>query len=157
MSERNKHLVKNLYAAFTHRDIPALLAMLSEDVIWRLPGKVPYYSGIYQGRGSVAGFFENLDAHVAIEAFEPRDFIADEDRVVVTGWSRGQVKSTHRRFNNRWVMFFLIRDGKIAKFEEYADTQALVAAHEASYYADTDSSAHGPGGNGSTIHRELPS
>ena len=155
--ERNKQLVKNLYAAFTHRDIPALLGMLDEHVIWRLPGKVPYYSGIYQGRSSVAGFFENLDAHIEIGAFEPRDFIAEEDRVIVTGWSRGQVKNTYRRFNTRWVMFFLIRDGKIAKFEEYSDTQALVAAHEPSYYTDVDASAHGSGNNGSTIHRELPS
>ena len=157
MSERNKQLVKDLCEAFAARDIPALLAMLDEDVMWRLPGKVPYYSGIYWGRGSVAGFFENLDAQIVFEAFEPRDFIAEEDRVVVTGWSRGQVKSTHRRFNTRWVMFFTVRDGKIAKFEEYADTQALLAAHEASYYADADASAHGPGGNESTIHRDLPS
>ena len=154
MNERNKQLVKNLCAAFAHRDIPALLAMLDDDVMWRLPGKVPHYSGIYWSRGSVAGFFENLEAHIVLEAFEPRDFIAEEDRVVVTGWSRGQVKSTQRRFNARWVMFFTIRDGKIAKFEEYADTQALVAAHEASYYADA--SAHGAG-NESTIHREVHS
>src|ERR1700757_4898339 len=46
VSERNKQLVKNLCGAFAARDIPALLAMLDEDVMWRLPGKVPYYSGI---------------------------------------------------------------------------------------------------------------
>lgn len=33
-------------------------------------------------------------------------------------------------FDNRWVMAFSVRDGKIVKFEEYADTQALAAAHE---------------------------
>ena len=50
--------------------------------------------------------------------------------VLVTGWSRGRVKTTGRMFNNRWVMAFSVRDGKITQFEEYADTQALAAAHE---------------------------
>lgn len=153
MNERNKQLVKNLCAAFAHRDIPALLAMLDEDVIWRLPGKVPYYSGIYQGRGSVAGFLENLEAHIVMEAFEPRDVIAEENLVVVTGWSRGRVKNTYRRFNTRWMMFFIICNGKITKFEEYADTQSLLAAHEANYYADA--SPDGLREDESTIHREL--
>jgi len=40
------------------------------------------------------------------------------------------VKITGRTFNNRWVMAFTARDGKITQFEEYADTQALAAAHE---------------------------
>ena len=30
-------------------------------------------------------------------------------------------------FDNRWAMTFTVRDGKITKFEEYADTQALAA------------------------------
>ena len=34
-----------------------------------------------------------------------------------------------RTFDNRWAMTFTVRDGKITKFEEYADTQALAAAH----------------------------
>jgi len=35
-------------------------------------------------------------------------------------------------FDNHWVMAFRVRDGEIAKFEEYADTQALAAAHDLS-------------------------
>jgi ketosteroid isomerase-like protein len=30
------------------------------------------------------------------------------------------------------VMAFSVRDGRIAKFDEYADTQALAAAHDVS-------------------------
>jgi uncharacterized protein len=132
-TQENKQVVKDLYAAIGCGDVTALVALVVEDVIWRLPGAVPYYSGTYQGASNVAGFFQKLNASVDIEAFEPREFVAEADRVLVTGWSRGRVKSTGRLFNNRWVMAFMIRDGKVARFEEYADTQALAAAHEANF------------------------
>lgn len=131
-TEQNKQVVKEVYAAFGRGDIPAVRALVAEEVIWHLPGTVPHYSGTYKGPSSVADFFQNLYANVGIEAFEPREFVAEADRVLVIDWSRGRVKSTGHMFNNRWVMTFIVRDGRIAKFEEYAETQALAAAHEAS-------------------------
>jgi ketosteroid isomerase-like protein len=103
--------------------------LLVEDVIWHLPGTVPHYSGTYKGPSKVANFFKGLFADVEIEAFESFEFVAEADRVLVVGWSRARVKSAGRTFDNRWVMAFSIREGKIARFEEYADTQALAAAH----------------------------
>lgn len=126
----NKQIVKDLYAAFGRGDIAAVRALVAEDVIWHLPGEVPHYSGTYEGSGRVADFFQDLHANVAVEAFEPREFVAEGDLVLVIGWSRGRVKSTGGMFDNRWVMAFTVRDGKITKFEEYADTQALAAAHD---------------------------
>jgi hypothetical protein len=79
----------------------------------------------YNGPGGVAAFFQELNANVGIEAFEPQEFVTEANRVLVTGWSRGLVKTTSRMFNNRWVMAFSVRDGKITQFEEYADTPSL--------------------------------
>jgi ketosteroid isomerase-like protein len=92
--------------------------------------RLPYYSGTHNRSGSVADFFQKTNANVGIEAVEPREFVAEADRVLVIGWSRGRVKSTGRMFQNHSVAAFTIRGGKIARFEEYADTQALAAAHE---------------------------
>jgi ketosteroid isomerase-like protein len=77
---------------------------------------------------------KTIDSHanVGVEVFEPCEFVAEADRVLVIGWSRGQVKNTGRAFDNRWVMAFTVRDGRIGKFEEYADTQALAVAHDVS-------------------------
>ena len=126
--QESKQVVKDLYAAFARGDMAALLALLAEDVIWQLPGTVPHYSGTYKGLSSVADFFQKFNGSVEIEIFEPREFVAEGDRVLVTGWSCGRVKSTGRMFDNSWVMAFSVRDGKIIKFEEYADTQALATA-----------------------------
>ena len=128
--QESKQVVKDLYAAFGRGDRATVLALLAEDVIWQLPDTVPNYSGTYKGHSSVADFFQKLNGSVEIESFEPREFMAEGHRVLVTGWSRGRVRSTGRMFDNRWVMAFIVRDGKIIKFEEYADTQALATAHE---------------------------
>lgn len=132
--QESKRVVKDLYAAFGRGNIATVLALLAEDVIWQLPGTVPHYSGTYKGLSSVADFFQKLYGSVEIEIFE-REFVAEGDRVLVTGWSRGRVKSTGRMFDNHWVMAFSVRDGKIIKFEEYADTQALATAHDVNSHA----------------------
>jgi len=131
-TQKNKRVVKELYGAFGRGDMAAVRALVAEDVIWHLPGTVPHDSGTYKGPSSVADFFQNLYANVGIEAFEPCEFVAEGDRLLVIGWSRGRVKNTGRAFDNRWVMAFTVRDGRIARFEEYADTQALAAAHDVS-------------------------
>lgn len=130
--QESEQVVKDLYAAFGRGDIVTVLTLIADDVVWRLPGTVPDYSGTYEGQTSVANFFEKLKSTVEIEGSEPRDFVADGDRVLVTGWSRGRVKGTGRMFDNHWVMAFSVRGGKIIKFEEYADTQALAAADDVS-------------------------
>ena len=134
-ADENKQIVKDLFAAFGRGDTAVWRDLVAEDVIWRLPGKVPHYSGTYEGPDRVAGFFQRLFANVGVEAFEPREFVAEADRVVVIGRSRGRVKNTGRTYENRWDMAFIVRDGSIANFEEYADTQALVAAHEVNSHA----------------------
>jgi ketosteroid isomerase-like protein len=83
----NKRTVKDLFAAFGRGDIAGIRALVGEDVIWQLPGTVPHYSGTYKGPSNVANFFQKLNANVGIEAFEPREFVAEGDRVLVIGWS----------------------------------------------------------------------
>jgi uncharacterized protein len=122
-TSENTEIVKNLFATFGRGEIPALRALLAEDVIWHLPGAVPHNSGTYEGSSRDESFFENLCANVAVDAFEAREFVEEGNRVLVIGWSRGRLKSTGRMFENH------VRDGKIVNFEEYADTQALAAAH----------------------------
>lgn len=95
--QESKQVVKDLYAAFGRGNIAAVLALLAEDVIWHLPGSVPDYSGTYKGPSSVAGFFQRLNEGLEIEAFEPREFVAEADRVFVTGGRVRRHPSSRRR------------------------------------------------------------
>jgi ketosteroid isomerase-like protein len=127
--QENMQLVKDGYAAFARGDIQGLLALFAEDIEWVIPGAGLPLAGTYRGKAGVASFFEKLALESEILAFEPREFVADGDRVLVIGWERGKVKATNRMFQADWVMAFTVRDGKVAKFHEYSDTQAIAEAY----------------------------
>ena len=130
--QENVQLVKNGYAAFARRDIQGLLALFAEDIEWVIPGAGLPLSGTYRGHAGVASFFQKLAAESEILAFEPREFVAEGDRVLVVGWERAKVKATNRMFQADWVMAFTVQNGKVTKFHEYSDTQAIAEAYAVS-------------------------
>ena len=65
------------------------------------------------------------------EQFEPREFVAQGDTVVVVGYERTRVKPTGRTFEQEWAHVYTLRNGKIAKGRFIEDTAAQVAAFNA--------------------------
>jgi ketosteroid isomerase-like protein len=124
--EQNQQVVRGLFEAFGRGDVPSMLAALSEDVDWRIdgPASVPYF-GRHAGHEGVVDFLTKLGSNVEMERFEPRDFIAKGDRVVVLGGERGRVKTTGRAFDNEWAMVFTLEGGKIKSFRSYEDSGAV--------------------------------
>ena len=131
--QQNVKVVQDAFAAFGRGDIPTLLDNLSDNVEWFLPGEgmIPQ-AGAYRGRDGVARFFQTLNQTTEFLAFEPREFIAQGDRVIALGWYRGKAKATGRSFEADWVMSFSLRDGKVLKFQEFTDTAAIAPAYAAS-------------------------
>ncbi len=127
--QENVQLVKQGYAAFNRRDIPGLIALLSEDVEWHCPGTGYPLAGTYRGHNGVANFFQKLARDIDISDFQPREFVAEGDRVIVVGWERSKVKSTNRTMDLDWVMAFTVHNGKITNFRQYTDTQAIANAY----------------------------
>ena len=129
----NVQVVRDAYAAFQRGDIPGLLGLMSEDVTWDTPGATDVipYAGSKRGREGVAGFFSALAGSERITHFEPREFTAQGDRVIVEGNYKGSVISTGRGYDIDWLHVFRIADGKIKSFREYIDTAALGEAHRA--------------------------
>ena len=129
--QENIGLVRQAYENFTRGEINALLGQFSDDIEWRQPGVegAPLYRERH-GREQVAEFFAELDAAEEVVTFEPREFIAQGDRVVVLGRYRFSVRETARQYESEWAHVFTVRDGKIATFQEYMDTAALRAAFQ---------------------------
>jgi len=128
--QENVQIVKNGYAAFSRGDIQGLLALFAEDIEWISPGEGLPLAGTYRGRAEVAGFFQKLSGALEFSSFEPREFLAEGDRVLVVGSSRGKVKATNRTIGEQWVMAFTVRNGKVTNFQEYMDTLAAARAFE---------------------------
>jgi ketosteroid isomerase-like protein len=79
-----------------------------------------------RGVAAVREFFGVLLNTFDIQDFQPADFLAQDDKVVVIGTSREGPKGTGRLVDFRWVHVFRVRSGKIVEFEEPADVSALV-------------------------------
>jgi ketosteroid isomerase-like protein len=63
---------------------------------------------------------------------EPREFVAQGDRVLVVGFAKGKIKATNKTFRDDWVFAITVRNGKLTNIREYIDTQALARAARAS-------------------------
>jgi ketosteroid isomerase-like protein len=130
MSEqKNVETVQQNYAAVGRGDIPTLLSLLSDEVEWSMPGpSVIPWTGTRRGRQQVGEFFALLRKTLKSQRFEPREFIAQGDTVVVLGYERSLVKPTDRTFEQEWVHVYTLRDGKITKCRIFEDTAAQATA-----------------------------
>jgi ketosteroid isomerase-like protein len=72
-----------------------------------------------------------LGETLEFERFEPREFVAQGDTVVVLGYERCVVKPTGHTIEQEWAHVYTLRDGKIAKGRFIEDTAALVVAFDA--------------------------
>ena len=126
--QQNVTIVRQGYEAFGRGDIPGLLSVLDDGVTWVTPGPddLPV-AGARKGHDGVQQFFQALSGLVDIVRFEPKEFIAQGDRVVVIGDDTSRVKATGRTIEFRWVHAFTVLNGKVTAFEEYGDVSALVA------------------------------
>ena len=129
MTEENLGVVRKGYEAFGRGDINGLLESLDEQITWVTPGPSDLAtSGKRTGRQEVAGFFASVNQLFDIQRFEPREFIAQGDLVVVLGSETAVARSTGKPLELDWVHVFTIKNGKVAAFQEFFDTAAVVAA-----------------------------
>ena len=130
MSEQtNVAVVQQAYEAFGREDIPGVLDRLTEDVEWTLqgPSTIPF-AGAHRGREGIAEFFSLVGEALEFELFEPREFVAQGDTVVVLGYERSVAKATGRPLEQEWAHVYTLRDGKIATGRLFEDTAAEVVA-----------------------------
>ena len=130
MSEQeNVAVIQAAYKAFQNRDIPMVLQTMTEDVIWEMPGLTLPISGSRRGRSDVAEFFRILDETDEIQQFEPREFMANGDTVVVLGHYRARIKSTGATNDFDWVHVFTVRDNRVVGFGQFFDTEKAAKAY----------------------------
>jgi ketosteroid isomerase-like protein len=124
-TEQNKQAVQEAYRMYQNGDVASIVERCHDDCEWTSPDSdlIPM-SGPFHGKPGVADYFIRLGSAMQATRFEPREFIAEGDKVVVIGQATWQVKATGRSFDTPWVHVFTMRDGKIASFEAFGDTAA---------------------------------
>ena len=130
MSEQeDAQLVQLAYRNFQSGDVQSVLGSLSEDIEWVVPQieGVPI-GGTYRGVEEVGQFFSGLGNAQEPRQFEPREFVSEGETVVALGHYAWHVNSTGREWESDFAHVFIVREGKIARFQEFTDTAAIEGA-----------------------------
>lgn len=127
----NTLTVRACYEKFGSGDISGLLEMFAEDIDWIIPDieNAPF-AGSWHGRESVREYFSVLARSEEITDFEPREFIAQGDKVVILGRSTSTVRATGRHYSTEWVHVCTLKNGKMTDFHEFFDTAAAMRAFQ---------------------------
>ena len=128
-AQENVQIVKDFFAAIGSGDKQRLLTLVAEDIEWIIPGEDWPLAGTRHGHAGLADLLET--ASMSIEtSTEPREFVAQGDRVLVVGFAKGKIKATNKTFVDDWIFAITVRDGRLTNIREYVDTQALARASQ---------------------------
>jgi ketosteroid isomerase-like protein len=127
--EANVQTVKDFFAAIGRGDKERLLALVAEDIEWIIPGVDWPLAGTRRGHAGLAELLETASKSIETST-EPREFVAQGDRVLVVGYAKGKIKATNKTFEDDWIFAITVRDGRLTSIREYIDTQALARASQ---------------------------
>jgi len=127
--ERNIRTVKDFFTAIGRGDREALLALVTDDIEWIIPGRDWPLAGTHRGHAGLAALLETASKSLETST-EPREFVAQGDRVLVVGVATGKVKATNKAFVDDWIFAITVRDDRLTSIREYVDTQALARASQ---------------------------
>jgi uncharacterized protein len=107
-------LIRQGYEAFGKGDIPAVMEILADDIVWHVPGR-SQIAGDYQGPEAVMGFFGKLqELSGGSFRLEMHDLIASEDHVVALCTQHGN--RNDKTMNAAGAHVWHLRDGKATEF-----------------------------------------
>jgi len=132
--EDARSLVERYYAAFNARDMPALLALVADDVVHDIN-----QGGREIGRGAFASFMARMNGSyretlVEIEVMTSRDGTRAAAEFVVLGEylaaDEGLPTASGQRYRLPAGAFFELRDGKVARITNYYNLADWIAQVE---------------------------
>ncbi len=124
-------LLRKLYTAFAHGDIPTVLGLMDENIAWEEAEGFPY-GGLYHGPEAVLNnVFMKLGTEWDGYRAEAHEFIDGGDTCVVLGTYSGTYLATGKPMEAPFAHVWKLRDGKAHAFRQYTDTALVKRALEA--------------------------
>jgi uncharacterized protein len=123
-TDRNKATAQRFFELFSASDIDGVLALMTDDATWRIPGRkeLTPTAGIYS-KERIGRLFrrmiDNLSTGLRMTVLS---CIAEADRVALEVISSGDLKNG-RLYRQEYHFVMEFRDGKISAVREYLDTQ----------------------------------
>lgn len=123
-------LIQSVYAAFARGDVAFIASKVAPGARWDFnvaKSEVPWHTPIV-GPAEVPKFIGAFIGNVALEAFEPRRFIAAEDEVIVHIRLAYVIKKSGRRVDQQQLHWWTVRGGVIERLRHFEDTAQVLGA-----------------------------
>ena len=119
----NVAATQKLFEAFGAHDVPAILEHVNDDIVIEFygPDVIPY-AGTYKGKDEARRFFETVLSSVDIHEFAPEEFLADTDKVVVTGHLHLTAKVSGLDIVSDFVHVITLKGEKWSRFRDFMNT-----------------------------------
>jgi len=123
--------IQNMYDSFAKGDVEAVLSMMSKDIEWNEAENFPYDDGNpYIGPEAILnGVFARLAEEW--EYFKLADLQVmgmENDMVLGTGRYQAKHKKTGKEINAQMAHLWHLKNGKVIRFQQYADTKQVSEA-----------------------------
>lgn len=130
-AQENKQLIQKILNDYVEGNADTFFNALAEDVVLKTakyPQDILKIKGPYHGKEGMVEFFDLGDQYFEVLAFEPREFIAEDDKVVVLLYEKARAKATGKEMEQDIVQIWTLRDGKIVHCKLVEDTHAILEA-----------------------------
>ncbi len=124
MPSTNVEIIKAVYAAFAVGDGPGAFSHMNPAIVWNEAENFPYADrNPYIGPGAIGeGVFFRLATEWDNFQAVPAELIDGGDTIVSLGRYTGTYKATGKAIDAQFVHVFRLADGKVTRFQQYADT-----------------------------------
>jgi len=117
----NQAIIENAYGAFARGDIPTVLKVLDENILWHVPGRGPL-SRDYRGHAAVLGFFQRfMELSEGTFRIAVDDVLAKGDRVIVMVTESAQRRG--RTWSSPQVHAWTVKNGRATVFWQFQGDQ----------------------------------
>jgi uncharacterized protein len=123
----NIAVVRRLYEARGNTEI--VRQVLAPNVRWEVVEGFPY-SDVYLGLKGVSDFFKLLFSDFEDWRTEPSEFFEAGDHIIAIGSYSAKAKGTGKTFKARFAHVWTMRNGMIARLQQFADTAQIARTLE---------------------------
>lgn len=122
MATTARQVVDKMFVAFSTQNVDSVVDTFSADAELIYHGTQIMPAAKFKGKEGARMFFEfNINA-LEVVYFNVNSYIEAHDKVVVFGNEHFISKEDRSEMKNRWVQIYTVKDGLIAKMEEFASS-----------------------------------
>ncbi|WP_298273901.1 nuclear transport factor 2 family protein [uncultured Bradyrhizobium sp.] len=124
----NYDAIKAHYAASDRKDVAGMMAPITPETRWTEMAGFPY-AGTYVGAGAIVdGVFRRIGEEWLDYTFALERLIDGGATIVGIGTYSGRYKQTGKSMTARVVHVWDMNEGRVVRFEQFADTSLVADA-----------------------------